>query len=186
MKSKTSLEGQLVQTVSSSPRLISRRNLLRLLYAPLAVPLAAEASRRRHKRSKKKPERTGAPPISGPLSGSALYSEIIAYYNFGEHRTATTPDQKTSDWLAGLLRKAGFHPSFQSFNVDQFFLKKAQLVTGADPIASFPLWPPRATGQEPIKDRLALFPTRDSIRGRIAVVRFPFDPHSSIQPGSDK
>ncbi|MGH9829260.1 MAG: hypothetical protein ACREDR_39075, partial [Blastocatellia bacterium] len=183
-----SLEGSLVETVSHSPRIFSRRNLLRLLYAPLVIPLVAEASRRKHKRSKRarKAERTGPPPITGPMAGSSLYSDIIAYYNFGEHRTATPGDQRTSYWLAGILRKAGFHPSFQSFNVDQFFLKKADFNAGGRPIASFPLWPPRATGPEPIKARLGLFPSRDSIKGRIAVVRFPFDPHSSIQEGSEK
>src|SRR4030095_3008992 len=58
----------------------------------------------------------------GPLAGSRLYEDVIAYYNLGEHRTATEPDLRTSQWLIEQLRAAGLKATSQSFGVRQFFV----------------------------------------------------------------
>lgn len=119
---------------------------------------------------------------AGPLSGSKLYDDVITYYNLGEHRTSSDADVRTSRWLADQLRSAGLQAAFQTFGLRQFSLRQSRLSIGDKPIRCFPLWYPRATGSTPINAALALTDKsgRPALRGRIAVVRFPFDARSAI------
>ena len=124
---------------------------------------------------------------AGPLSGAKLYEDVIVYYNFGEHRTASDADLRTSQWLAGELRAAGLQATFQPFGLRQFFLRQSRLSIGEKPIRCFPLWFPRATGSSPINAALAVHDKsagRPSLQGKIAVVRFPFDARAAVSEGS--
>lgn len=112
---------------------------------------------------------------AGPLSGAKLYEDVITYYNLGEHRTATDVDLRTSRWLAEQLRGAGLQTTFQSFGLRQFFLRQSRLSIGDKQIRCFPLWYPHATGSTPINAPLAQADKgRQALRGKIAVVKFPF------------
>jgi hypothetical protein len=121
------------------------------------------------------------------LSGSNLYRDLITYYNLGNHRTATDVDVKTTYWIARQLRAAGFRLKIQPFTLRQFFVRETKLIVAGRPVRCFPLWPPRATGPEPIRAPVAAFKrgaAADSLRGRIAVARFPFDARAAVFSGS--
>jgi hypothetical protein len=168
---------------------ITRRDLLRgaaaglLLFdgsrASLAGQKRVEREEDNSKREKDNPTRF--------LSGANLYQDLIAYYNLGEHRTATEVDIKTSDWLAAGLRGAGLPTMFQKFSLGQFFLKQNSLSVAGKHIRCFPLWPPRPTGPTPVHAPLAEFQKTagpENLKGRIALVRFPFDPRAAVFKGS--
>lgn len=125
---------------------------------------------------------------AGPLSGAKLYEDVIAYYNLGEHRTATDVDLRTSQWMANQLRAAGLQATFQSFGLRQFLLRQSRLSIGDKPIRCFPFWFPRATGASPINAALAVHDKsagRQSLQGKIAVVKFPFDSTAAASEGSE-
>ena len=46
-----------------------------------------------------------------PLSGAGLYRDVVHYAGMGGHRTGTTVDMATSEWMRGILDEAGFPPS---------------------------------------------------------------------------
>jgi hypothetical protein len=169
---------------------LTRRDLLRgagtVLGAALLSSNAMGVARRKrsHKRRAVKSARI---TDAGPLSGGKLYEDIIAYYNLGEHRTATEVDLNTSQWLAEQLRGAGLRATFQSFGLRQFFARQTRLTIGERSIRAFPLWFPRATGPIPISAALALFDKsadRQPLQGRIALVKFPFDARAAVVEGS--
>jgi hypothetical protein len=124
---------------------------------------------------------------SGPLSGANLYEDVITYYNLGEHRTATEADLKTSQWLLEQLRRAGMKATLQSFSLRQFFVRQTKLTLGDRNIRAVPLWFPRSTGIVPITGTLSSFEmAREpaSVRGKLALVRFPADAGGAIVEGS--
>lgn len=123
-------------------------------------------------------------PTASPISGASIYQDLITYYNLGDHRTATKGDLRTSDWIAAELRKAGLAVGFESFLVSQFFVSKTDLLIDNRVIASFPLWPPRSTGPNPLEAPLTVFQHDHSrgVAGSVAVVTFPFDPRASLLP----
>ena len=85
--------------------------------------------------------------IANPLSGQALYSDVIAYANFGEHRTGSLADQKTSQWVQQSLLDEGVDASFQTFELQQYFPIQNELIVAKKSIAVFPHWFPRPTGK---------------------------------------
>lgn len=135
----------------------------------------------RGKKSKQKPSRATHTP-AGPIPGSALYSDLITYYNLGEHRTATEADLRTSDWLARQLKAAGLKTELQPFRLKQFFTGSCSLEIEGKKLRAFPLWPPRATGPIAVRGRVVSFEAGIRARGAIAVVKFPFDERAAITP----
>lgn len=121
------------------------------------------------------------------LSGNNLYRDLITYYNLGNHRTATDVDIKTTYWIARQLRGVGFQLKIQPFSLRQFFVRQTRLIVAGKQVRSFPMWPPRATGPNGIRAPLAAFnkgTPANSLRGRIAVVKFPFDARAAVFNGS--
>lgn len=134
-------------------------------------------------------DRSGLPAkraFANPLSGESLYSDVINYFNMGDHRAASQVDLRTSDWIARELRSAGLSISFQPFKLRQFFVRRASLRVANRNHQCFPLWYPRSAGAEAIEAKLAEFQkgAGGALRGRIALVRFPFDPRAAIFKGS--
>jgi hypothetical protein len=74
--------------------------------------------------------------------------------------------------------------AFQPFGLRQFFLSKSALVVDGNPIASFPLWPPNATGANPVVAPLVDYRHSERLSGAVALVRFPFDARSAMVKGS--
>ncbi len=76
------------------------------------------------------------------LEGTELFSTVEKYVSLGEHRTATTADNATSEWLGKELSDIGYEVKFTEFSFKQFFLKEAS-VTGEEnsrKYKAFPLW----------------------------------------------
>ena len=122
------------------------------------------------------------------LKGDALYKDVVTYSELGEHRTATSEDIKTSEWLAGELGKAGLKTEFHPFSVRQFFLENVSLQVDGRSFGAFPLWPPHATGPTPIQAPLVQADTEPaagrqavSLRGSIALGHFGL-PSVRLQP----
>ncbi|MEK6405990.1 MAG: hypothetical protein AABN34_03395 [Acidobacteriota bacterium] len=169
---------------------VTRREMLRGAGSFVGAALLGESAicrikRKRPRRSREvKSVRVGD---LGPLSGAKLFEDVIAYYNRGEHRTASEVDLRTSQWLAEQLRAAGLKATFQSFELRQFFIHQTRLALGDRNIRAFPLWFPHATGPKTIDAALAVFDksaeTRSS-QGRIALVKFPFDARAAVVNGS--
>ncbi|MDB5475817.1 MAG: hypothetical protein JWP49_1328 [Phenylobacterium sp.] len=101
-----------------------------------------------------------------PLSGAALYGDVVRYDGFGEHRTGTPGDLATSGWLAKELRTAGYRVEAQAFAQPVFAFQGAYVEAGGRRIEAFPLWTPKA-GE-------AAGPLSPEARpGAVAVLSFP-------------
>jgi hypothetical protein len=124
------------------------------------------------------------------FSGDALYRDLVAYCELGDHRTGTDVDIATSSWLADELRAAGLETDLEPYTLQQFFIERVALEVGGIPLTAFPLWWPRATGPEPITAPITIVggqvPDR-AVTGRIARVTLPFGVivrSASVFPGS--
>jgi hypothetical protein len=106
------------------------------------------------------------------LSGESLYRDVVTYSQFGEHRTATDGENKTTDWIVERLEAAGLQTSFQSFPVETHFVGETSLIMDGQQVDCFPLWPPCWTGPRPVRAPLApLGATADQQQGRIALLK---------------
>jgi hypothetical protein len=144
-------------------------------------------ARERRRSPRRRSAKTRRVADSGPLSGAKLYGDVIAYYNQGEHRTASEVDLRTSQWMLEQLRAAGLKATFQSFPLRQFSVRQTRLTVGEWRMRAFPLWFPRSTGQSPISADLALFERSskpDSLRGKIGLVTFPASSGTAMHQGS--
>jgi hypothetical protein len=168
---------------------VTRRELLcgagSFAGAVLLVESVVGAAHRKRSRSRRA-AKTQRLADSGPLSGAKLYEDVIAYYNLGEHRTATEGDQRTSQWLIERLRAAGLKATFQSFSLRQFFVRQTRLAIADKSIRAFPLWFPHSTGPDPIIGTLALDKSAEqgSLRGKLALVKFPAEAAAAALKGS--
>jgi len=108
------------------------------------------------------------------LSGASLYRDVVTYTEFGEHRTATEADRRTTEWIAAELEAAGLQVQFHPFYLRQFFVHESSLTLGDTPIDCFPLWPPRHSGPQPIRAPLVPFERGADpgvTRNRIALIK---------------
>jgi len=88
------------------------------------------------------------------LSGESLYQDVLTCSSFGDHRTATAGEEKTTDWMAKRLRTFGLEVSFQSFPQETWFVKETGLTVNGTDIGCFPLWPPAWTGPTQVRGQL--------------------------------
>ncbi|WP_221391463.1 hypothetical protein [Dyadobacter sp. NIV53] len=75
------------------------------------------------------------------FKGADLYADVVQYVKFGIHRTGTEGDNKTSEWIKGILDKNGFSTEYVPFPVEQFFPEKTSLEIGGKSLEIFPVWP---------------------------------------------
>jgi len=106
------------------------------------------------------------------FNGSRLYDDVSKYVAIGIHRTATDGDNKTSEWIKGILDKNGFKTEYLYFPVKQFFPEKTILTINNKQINVFPLWPVAtpnvnitAAIADPDKNQ------NNDVAGKIAIVR---------------
>jgi len=168
---------------------ISRRELLRGAGPLAGAVLVDQKIFGGHKKRSSRARSAGHRPVpdNGPLSGTRLYEDVIAYYNLGEHRTATESDLRTSQWLLEQLRGVGLKATTQPFSLRQFFVHQTKLTIGDRSLRALPLWFPRSTGPEPIGGTLAPLDNSaapGSIPGKLALVRFPADAGAAMVEGS--
>jgi len=115
-----------------------------------------------------------------PLSGQALYRDVVRYAEFGDHRTGTAGDNATTEWLVRALTAAGFSAERQAFDYPVFDLRRADLSIDGRPVQGFPVWTPRTTPGSGLRGPLATA----GKPGGIAVVSLPYNPGASLElPG---
>jgi hypothetical protein len=122
-----------------------------------------------------------------PLRGEALYRDVAAYDALGEHRSASTTDNRTAEWIATELRQSGCEVAFQTFPAACFEAETIRLCPGGgEAMEIFPQWPVNLTGPQGISGRLAQWdasPNRanaDSVTGAIAVTRLGAGEHPCV------
>jgi len=54
------------------------------------------------------------------LAGPALYADVKAYADLGEHRTGTPGDQATTRWMVQALKRARYQVETQGFDYPLF------------------------------------------------------------------
>jgi hypothetical protein len=79
-----------------------------------------------------------------PLSGAALYADVRAYSDLGEHRTGAPGDAATTGWMIKALTDAGYDAFAQSFAYPVFEPTRCDLTLGGRTIEGFPYWTPKA------------------------------------------
>jgi hypothetical protein len=79
---------------------------------------------------------------------------IGAYQDQGHHRTGTTVDQKSGDWLANEVRQIGFEPMLEEFSLSRIDPVHASLVAGGHTIEGLPLFDGSFTSSTGITGRL--------------------------------
>jgi len=94
---------------------------------------------------------------SDPMTGQALYLDVVAYTSFKLHRTGIKGDLGTSKWMGDALSKAGLSVELKSWRLKQFFIEECSLLVNGEKIKSFPAWYPKDTNSGPVTGRLALF-----------------------------
>lgn len=176
---------------TKTERRITRRDLLQATGCALGVTMLDKVVEQNLVAfGQRQMDRSGIPAkraVANPLSGETLYNDVIDYFNMGDHRAASEVDLRTSDWIARELRAAGLSVSFQPFRFRQFFVRRASLRVAGRNHQCFPLWYPRSAGSDSIQAKLVEFQKGaggGSLRGRIALVRFPFDARAAIFKGS--
>ena len=76
-----------------------------------------------------------------PLSGKALYDDVLRYDGFGPHRYGSAGAAQAFDWIAGELARAGLAVSSQSFTMDrQYDFEAGSLSVDGQTVAVMPHW----------------------------------------------
>ena len=105
------------------------------------------------------------------LSGAALFRDLDIYAGMGDHRTAGQGEERTTQWIAGELEKAGLRVAYQDITLRQYFVKNCSLALGDRTIDCFPWWYPCGTGQ--LLQTLIAPPGTDAagVAGKMALVK---------------
>ncbi len=74
------------------------------------------------------------------FDGNTLFSTVQKYVSLGEHRTGTSADVATSEWIWKELNSVGYDVKYLEFPIRQFFPEKVFVSAGTDTIQAFPLW----------------------------------------------
>lgn len=74
------------------------------------------------------------------FNGDVLFANVKKYVDLGIHRTGTTTDHNTSEWLGQELRSYGYEVKYLEFPLKQFFLESAAVKGSGQHINAFPLW----------------------------------------------
>jgi hypothetical protein len=115
---------------------------------------------------------TSAPAISKeatPLSGEALYGDVIRYAALGEHRTGGEGDLATAVWLGRELEAAGIESSHQTFRFTRFLAQEATIEVGGKAIAGLPFWFPHVTPAQGTRGVLVRMDADAPLKGAIAL-----------------
>lgn len=107
--------------------------------------------------------------MTDPLSPNALRADVMRYAAMGEHRTASSVDLMTADWIKNEMHAAGLQADFDTWSLRQFHLESCWIETLNTRISAFPLWHPTPVGTEPIDLSLA---TDVDLMGKAALILF--------------
>ncbi len=121
-------------------------------------------------------------PAPDPLTGAALYADVVRYAGFGVHRYGSPGERAAMDWIAAELERAGLAVADQALSMPrQFVLEHASVSVGARRLEAFAHWwmPEACT-------RLALdapLKTPSQAAGALAWVALPHDRASYLNDG---
>lgn len=113
-----------------------------------------------------------------PLTGARLYADVERYVALGRHRTGSRADHATAEWLAEALIVAGFRVERQEWHFDRYDVGRACVTASGQRVFGLPQWPVRTTKPGGIRAKAA--PIDGDLRGKIAVVSFPYSSHADI------
>jgi hypothetical protein len=99
-----------------------------------------------------------------PLSGAALYADVVKYAGIGPHRTGSAADMATSQWIHDELAKAGLEAGYLKCAPRRVFdLKTCFVTVGEKRYQADPEWFPTATGPQGVTAELSLEPAPGKI-----------------------
>lgn len=111
-----------------------------------------------------------SPAMDDPLDGVRLYRHVLDYCGFGEHRSGSLVDERTSQWILDHLKSSGFDAQFQTEPMRFFDLKACSVTVGAQTVRGYPEWYPTATGPVPVTGPLAILApgaALETLKGKI-------------------
>jgi hypothetical protein len=116
-----------------------------------------------------------------PLSGKALYDDVLRYDGFGPHRYGSAGAAQAFDWIAGELTRAGLAVSSQSFTMDrQYDFEAGSLSVDGRTVAVMPhWWIPEPLASFSLSAPIA---TAGDASGRFVRVSLPFDRTAYLTP----
>jgi hypothetical protein len=77
-----------------------------------------------------------------PLSGEMLFADVKRYADLGVHRTGTTGDNATTNWLKARLQSLDFAVQTQDVSCALFVPDRCEMSPpSGDPVQLFPSWP---------------------------------------------
>ena len=99
-----------------------------------------------------------------------LFADAAHYAALGDHRTASPSDHATSHWICDTLNTVGVSARLDPWPLRQFQLEDSWLEVYGQRLEGFPLWHPRAAGEQPLCG--ALENAADDVTGKIALAIF--------------
>jgi hypothetical protein len=121
-------------------------------------------------------------PASDPLTGAALYADVVRYAGFGVHRYGSPGERAAIDWIATELEQAGLAVADQPLSMPrQFVLEQASVCVGARRLEAFPhWWMPEAHTRLELRAPLK---APSQAAGALAWVALPHDRASYLNDG---
>ncbi len=107
------------------------------------------------------------------VAGGPLFEDVLAFYQFGHHRTGGDANRLAVEWIEERLSRSGLRVSTPTWQFRYFDLGKQSLHINGETVQSFPLWFPKTTPDDGVSAPLAVFDpegTGESIEGKIALV----------------
>jgi len=110
---------------------------------------------------------------ANPLSGDRLYGHVVRYTQIGEHRTGTTGDRLTAEWIGHELESYGLETAFHPVTMNLFEVTAGFLEIGEARFRADPEWYPTPTPVDGIRAPMRMLKDGESLsvlRGKIWVV----------------
>ena len=107
------------------------------------------------------------------LNGERLYDHVVQYAQIGEHRTGTTGDMLTAEWIKREFESYGLETAFHPVAMNLFEVTSGFLETGHRRFRADPEWYPTPTPNEGITAPMKVLQDGEdlsALRGKLWVV----------------
>lgn len=99
-----------------------------------------------------------------PLSGDRLYDHVVQYTQIGEHRTGTTGDRLTAEWIAREFKRFGLATEFHPVTMNLFEVSSGFLELDYHRFRADPEWYPTPTPAEGVRAPMRVLESGEDIR----------------------
>ena len=106
----------------------------------------------------------------------SLYADVETFFQFGDHRTGSRADERTTLWLGEELNSHSIVTDHLDWQIPQFHLDRCEIGMGDLKLSAFPCWLPSATGEKPLQAPLACWSEKGSLAETIVL----FDNSSTL------